>query len=433
MNILKGSILVVIASASIYFLYQISSTDKITDAVAYDKFLSVSTDAKVDEINSNIDFWEDKLNTNPDQFPYKAKLAYYNSELFATNGDIRKLKLSEQYLVDVNTSTNYSNAAYLRALARNYITQHRFSEALHNLEIAEKNGERLEATQKMLFDVHLELGNDSKAEGYLSKFENLRDFEYLIRRSKWMDHEGDLESAIYLMEEAKKKIEEGNNEDLKQWTYTNLADYYGHAGRIADSYDHYIKALEIDPTNAYAKKGIAWIVFSHERNSDEALRIINHITREHYAPDYHLLKAEIAEFNGELLVKAKELQLFFDKTESDAYGVMYNAHKAALLAEEFNNYSMAEKLAQMEIDSRPTPQSFSLLAWTYFNSGDLDSAFEIIEEKVANKTFEPTIQYQMAEIYKAKGDNKRVAKLREELEGSIYELGPSMEDKIEKL
>jgi hypothetical protein len=41
-------------------------------------------------------------------------------------------------------------------------------------------------------------------------------------------------------------------------------------GRIQESYDSYLKTLAIDPNYSYALKGIAWIVFSHERNTKEA-------------------------------------------------------------------------------------------------------------------------------------------------------------------
>ena len=68
------------------------------------------------------------------------------------------------------------------------------------------------------------------------------------------DHNGDLDTTIRFMEKARDKAEASKNNGLMLWAYTNLADYYGHAGRIEDSYDHYLKTLRIDPENAYAKK-----------------------------------------------------------------------------------------------------------------------------------------------------------------------------------
>ena len=98
--------------------------------------------------------------------------------------------------------------------------------------------------------------------------------------------------------EKKKKAEEANDKALKIWSYTNLADFYGHNGQIEESYNLYLKSLALDNNNAYAKKGIAWIVFSHDKNPKEALRILDIISDEHFSPDYFLLKAEIAELKG---------------------------------------------------------------------------------------------------------------------------------------
>ncbi|WP_290683271.1 hypothetical protein [Kordia sp.] len=63
--------------------------------------------------------------------------------------------------------------------------------------------------------------------------------------------------------------------------------------------------MALNPNDAYAKKGVAWIVFSHEKNPEEALRILNTIMSQHKAPDYYLLKAEIAEFMGKEQKKNK--------------------------------------------------------------------------------------------------------------------------------
>jgi hypothetical protein len=69
--------------------------------------------------------------------------------------------------------------------------------------------------------------------------------------------------------------------------------------------------LEIDPNYSYALKGITWITFSHERNSKEALRIINAVSIRHNTPDYLLFKAEITEFNEKNELKNDYLTQYF--------------------------------------------------------------------------------------------------------------------------
>ena len=133
--------------------------NKITQTSDYDIYLSNPENTSLKKIEADYNFWKTKLKNTPNQYPYLAKIASAESKLFAATGNIDYLKKAEENLVKLNTITKYNNAGYLRSLARNYISQHKFKEALDVLEKAKTNGENLKGTQKMLFDVHLELGN----------------------------------------------------------------------------------------------------------------------------------------------------------------------------------------------------------------------------------------------------------------------------------
>lgn len=235
----------------------IKPTQQITDINDYNHYLSLSVNAKKILAQKELDFWQDKLNKQPGQYPYLGKIASANTQLFNTLGDIHYLKAAQNNLEELNKKTNYKNSGSLRALARNYISQHKFKEALSLLEKAEIVGEQLHATQKMLFDVHLELGNYSEAEKYLSKIKSFSDFDYLIRAAKWNDHQGDLTTAIRYMEKALTYAENSKNESLMVWAYTNLADFYGHNNEVSKAHEYYLKTLKLAPENSYAKKGIA--------------------------------------------------------------------------------------------------------------------------------------------------------------------------------
>ncbi|UKM66054.1 cell surface protein [Flavobacteriaceae bacterium GSB9] len=403
---------------------------KITSKRDYTGYLQNTESEMLQLAKSDLNFWEKKLEKEPNQFPYLAKAAASQSQIFNLTGKIESLKEAEIYLVKANEAALYNKADYLRALARNYISQHRFKEALGLLKKAELNGEHLKGTQKMLFDVHMELGNFELAKSYLDKIRKNGDFDYLIRLSKWSDHRGNIEAAIKYMEQAKNIAESSNIPATKQWVYTNLANYYGHAGRIQDSYQHYLKALELNPEDAYAKKGIAWIVYSYEKNPDEALNILNTITKNHKSPDYYLLKAEIAEFKGDLNLKKNELKLYNRAVNNPLYGHMYNKYNTLLLAENPREITKAFIIANTEIENRPIPQSYDLLAWTYYKNGNNKEALKIAENYVAGKTFEPEVLFHLAYIYKANDKFKEVKNLKEELQESIFELGPVIATKV---
>ena len=425
-NILMFTMLLLIVSCN-------ETVDKITSNLDYDKYLQVDKNEMLQLTMEDCKFWENKLEKEPSQFPYLVKAAASQSQLFSKTGNIEWLIEAEEKLIKANKITNNSNAAYLKSLARNYISQHRFKESLELLQKAEAVGDHLKSTQMMLFDVYLELGNYELAKNYLDKFTDTNDFDFLIRLSKWSDHRGDLDAAIKYMEQAKVKAEASNLASVKQWTYTNLADYYGHAGKIKASYNHYLKALELDPTDAYAKKGIAWIVYSYEKNSEEALRILNNATKSYNAPDYYLLKAEIAEFEGDIVMQNEQLKLYETAIKNNLYGNMYNKYTALIYAENKKQTASALKIAHIEIKNRPTPQSYDLLAWTYYNQGDIEEALNVMENHVVGKTFEPEVLFHLANIYKANGKFKKVNNLKEELELSTFELGPIMAKKIDNI
>ncbi|MDO1501040.1 cell surface protein [Winogradskyella maritima] len=403
----------------------------ITNSEDYNKFLAQtkSTTELTDELN----FWDDKLKASPEQHPYLLKRASAHNSIFDQTGKIEHLINAEKDLVEASEHTQHNNAGYLRALASNYISQHRFKEALELLKKAEINGENLKGTKKMLFDAHMELGNYLLAKTYLDEIKSSRDFDYLIRLAKWEDHNGNLEQAIVYMEQAMEITESSNIKANKIWAYTNLADFYGHDGQIEKSYNYYLKALELDPKNAYAKKGIAWIVYSYERNPNEALKLMSHIKSYYSAPDYDLLIADIAEFKGDLDLKSKALEDYRLKVDNPLYGDMYNKYNVLMYTDAELNLDEALAISKKEVNNRPTPESYDLLAWSLFKSGETKKALEVAEQNIIGKTSEPDALYHLAEILKQNGKRDEVSPLKEELLEAIYELGPTMESKINTL
>ena len=430
---MKISTLIIYLSCTIFLLSACSNKadNKITSKEDYQHYLAAKPQIKAIQERENLSFWENKLLEHPDQYPYLAKIASANTKLFSYTGEIRYLKSAELSLIALNKKT--INAGHLRALARNYISQHKFQESLTLLIKAEENGENLIATQKMLFDVHLELGNDTKAEKYLKVLEQSNGFDYLIRASKWSDERGNLDRAISYLQRALAIAEASKNDELLLWSYTNLADFYGHNNQIKKSYEFYLKSLELDPNNAYAKKGIAWIVYSYENNPEESMRILSVIQKNHQSPDYKLLQAELAEYMDDEKQKKKYLQTYLSAVENEMYGEMYNQYNAKLFLEEYSNEDTALAIIKREIANRPTAASYDLLAWATLKNGAVRDALTIAEKHVVGKTYEPEALYHLAEIYKANDMPEKAKRLKDELVESSYELGPLMAVKIKQI
>ncbi|MEO9893173.1 hypothetical protein [Aurantibacter sp.] len=419
---------------SISFLLFIScnteTAKKVTNTSDYDEFLTVSN---VDTSSKYFEIWNKKIKSDSSQLLSFGVVAGEYSRYFKNTGDIKFLKKAEKSLRKAVDVANIGKAGYLRALARNYISQHRFREALVLADSARYIGSGVEESQALLFDIHMELGNYEVAKKHLDSTENLSSFGYLIRVAKWNDYKGDLDTTIRFMEKAMAKAEDSKNKGLRIWSYTNIADYYGHAGRIKDSYNHYIKTLQLDPTNAYAKKGIAWIVFSHEKEPQEALRILDAVTKNNKSPDYLLLQSEIAEYMGRDMESIEYMENYFKEIKTPSLSHMYTAYTIPLYLDVTEQYNKALFLAKQEVLNRPTPEAYSLLANTYLKMGENEIALSIIDEHIIDKTFEPAILFRAAEVYRAVGYTEKVNELKEELSGAFYELGPIMESKIVSL
>ncbi|MBO0329463.1 tetratricopeptide repeat protein [[Muricauda] lutisoli] len=398
-----------------------------TDKEDYDRFLA---SAPVKPTSKYFDLWNGKIKPDSTQLLSLGNVAGEYSRFFKATGDIQYLKDAEESLKKAVEIAAVGKSGYLRALARNYISQHRFKEALVLAKEARALGSGEKETQRLLFDLHMELGNYDLANQYLDSIQNMSDFGYLIRVAKWNDHKGDLDTAIQFMEKAMAKAESSKNKNLLLWSYTNLADFYGHAGRIEDSYKLYLSALQIDPQNAYAKKGIAWIVYSYERNGEEALRILDAIMQKNKSPEYYLLKAEVASFLNNDILRVQALDDYYKVVASNKnYGDMYNAYNVDFLLS-MDVERKAFELAREEVLNRPTPESYGLFAYSLLHLGEKQKAMQVIEDHVMNATYEPAILQQAAEIYKANGKKDRVSELKNELLSAAYELGPIKEAQI---
>jgi tetratricopeptide (TPR) repeat protein len=399
----------------------------------YASFLNAPASETVKAATLRLNFWNSKIKEDSLQLVALPKAAEAYGSLFQSTADIQYLKAAEKTLHRAANIAAIDKSGHLEALAANYIKQHRFQEAHTILTEAYEIGGETESTTFMLFDVHMELGNYTEAKTYLDLTRDFKDFNFLTRLAKWEDHSGNLDATIYYMEEAKSIAEGSNTKNIRIWLYTNLADYYGHAGRLKESYSHYLKALKLDHHNAYAKKGIAWIAYSHEGNAVEALRILNSIPIENYSPDYYLLKAEIAEFMGDQITKKEQQSLYTTVVSNPAYGSMYNIPNALLLAEENDDYETALHLAEKEVSARATPETYSVLAHILRLKGDPKKALEISEKYVAGKTFEPEANYRLAAVYKANNKKEKMGTLEVNLRESQFELGPIMARSIEQL
>lgn len=400
----------------------------VTQEADYNAYLSLEERSGYEAAVDEMEFWSKRLRPDSSGVGDLGPLAAAYTKMFEYTGDSQHLYDAEFLLKKAGELSTNNKDIYHRALARNYITQHRFQEARVLLEESYAGASSKRATEFMLFDVYMELGAYEEAENLLSRTKNLSDYNYLIRQAKWSDYKGDLDSAIQFLEKARDIAESRNSKALMIWTHSNLADFYGHAERIPEAYQGYLRTLELDPENTYALKGIAWIAYSWEDNADEALRILDTLAKNHHVPDYDLLKSEIFEYLANEELADKYQDKFIQKVKEGNYGNMYNTYRIELLAE--SSPSEANELALKEVEYRPTPETYWLLAYTELVNGRKEEAQRIIEQQVIDKSFEPMAAYYAAKIYRAVGNDSKVQDLKKELLGASFEIGPLLSAEV---
>ncbi len=409
-------------------------TKPITQNKHYAQFLKSYKNLQFTPLEKTLDFWQKKTQQHPNQVLYLGPLAATYIELYEANGDINNLIKAENLYVAANKKTNYKNSRFIRALAEVYKSQHRFKECLQLLQKLDSIKANQRSTQSMTFDVYMELGKYKEAKTILNTMKKNPDFDYYIRKSKWMHHKGDLNSAIYYMNLATNLAFNSGNEQLICQAYSNLADYYGQSQRIDKAYMLYLKALHVNPNYVYALSKIAWIVFSNDKNVEEASKIIDVIAKTRLTPDLFLFKAELAEFNQETLCWKKNIEQYKNMISTNPYGSMYNTHNITIYAEDPQHVKMALEIALEEVKNKPTPHSYGLLAWAYFANGDKSKSLKIIQQYVTGKTFDPQSELRQAVIYKANGQNDKYKRIIDRLlKNKTFILGPNLHSKIEIL
>jgi tetratricopeptide (TPR) repeat protein len=423
----------VVTIAFIVLLSSCASKREITVATDYEAYLQ--TDVSSDYIlEDDISFWQARLTRLPQDEASKIKLAGLHSTLFRKTGSIAELDYSDSiYNQLLNTAT--SKAGIYLALAQNSITRHEFRQARILAEAALKEGGRKAASMLVITDVSLELGDLPQAVGTLKQFTNKNSFAHRIRQVKVKDQQGDLDSAIIIMEQALDRVR--GNKDLYCWSLSNLADMYGHAGRVEDAYQAYLAVLKKDPAYDYALKGIAWIALSHDQNYGEAKRIITALASRKRMPEAHLMLAEIAGLENNELEKRNQLTQFVTLADKPGYKTMYAKYLATIYADDLAMPEASLHIAKEEVQNRPTPQSYDLMAWALHRLKKHESALLVAKQYVENKTFEPDAAYHLGMIYLANNQSAEAKKhLTAALESS-FELGPvvihEIEQELEKL
>ena len=398
--------------------------NKISDPDDYEVFMKPGIiRQQVSNSGEQLKFWEQRLQKDTGNFIDMLEMARCHLHIFKTEGNVAHLAIADSLMKRSSEKLNDTDPEILFALSQTSITQHQFRQANDYNQMAGETGGDKFIHHLLGFDTKVELGELMIASKEIERLKDKSGFDYLIRKSKLEDQQGNLEEAIKLMEQAFEKVKNGSK-SLYCWALSNLADMYGHAGRIQEAYNAYIKVLQKDSNYIYALKGIAWIAYSHDHDSKEAKRIIQYIISQTNMPDLWLQLAEIEEWEGNDNEKLEWITRFINEVKKPGYGDMYNKYLIELYTNELNDLGKALELADKEIINRATPETYDWLAWVYYNKGDIQQAFLIANNYVYKRNFEPDALLHTALIFSAAGKKDKARELLEECLAGSFELGP---------
>jgi tetratricopeptide (TPR) repeat protein len=415
------------------FLFAACRQQPITNPKDYAAYLQPTPNTKLQQIDTELNFWKNKLTKTPGDIISQSKIAGLLTRRFGYSGEITEIHQADSLYRDVNYVNHKTGSGTFRSLAANCITQHRFLQAQLYIDSALALGDDKYVTVLMEFDVAMELGNQYRARKALNSLTDKTSFDYLIREAKYKDHiEGDLDAAIALLEKAYDKIKDNPTPALYLWIKSNLGDFYGHANRYRESYQCYLDVLAKNPHYYHALKGIAWLAFSHDKDVANARKIVVYLQQRHPIPDYELLLSQMDASVQDSAGYKQHIDKFMAAIQNELYGGMYNKYLFAVEADQLNNAGRSMQIAQTEVAHRPTPEAFSWLAWAYCKNGDIQQAMKTAKLYVANKCFEPDAMFYLGKIYQVAGQKDMARKYLKAAQESSYELGPVVTNEINR-
>ena len=347
---------------------------------------------------------------------------------FRESNDVTELNAGVRDLEHADSLNPSVSAAYKRTLASAYISQHRFEEAYQALQQAVENGEKRQLSYLQLFDAAMETGRYEEGLALLDSIENKNDFNYLIRAAKYNDYAGDLDQTIVFMEQARDIMIQKKDTAMMKWSYTNLGDYYGHAGRIDDSYDSFMQSINLNPNDRYARKGIAYILHAAKDNQEAARKILKVADPDESRPAYLSLLADVEDISGNT-TEAERLRAKHDEIIARRdWGNMYRLEVAKQRIDNEHTLDQGIALLEEELELRKDPIIYAVMAYAMAQQANSDmekqAVVDYIAQHVDNKTFEPDANVYRYKAYKKLGMADRAAAYEAGLREAAYELGP---------
>lgn len=373
--------------------------------------------------DSNLAFWQQRMQELPDNFVNGPKYASTLSAHFHSSGNIRDLLKADSLMRRSNEANGEKEASLFRTLASYALLQHRFQQADSFLKIAVQLDGRNIANTYLDFDVSFETGQYTKSKSILNSLALDKSYAYYFRKSKLEHYDGSLDSSIsYMMKAA---VKAANNKYLQQTALSNTADLAVHKADLAAACQLYKQSIAIDASDLHSIMGLGWIALVHDKNDVLAEKIFRFVQQHSLAPDALLKLVMVAEARDDSAQQLKYARQFEEQTPDSLYGSMYHKYLIDLYTGILHDPAKAVLLSVAETKSRPTPQVFAWYAWSLYCDNQQEKAYQVFKTFVSQKPLEGLELYYMGKMMQGMDKGYNAQQFFKAAYKNRYDLSPA--------
>ena len=283
---------------------------------------------------------------------------------------------------------------------------HRFREALSAIERAQKIALLSAVSLGLQADALVELGRYDEA---LAVTQSLLDrtpgLPAYSRAAHLRFLHGDTEGAIELMQSAVRAGRPRTEETA--WALLQLSGLYLQHGQFTQAENAAVSANETFPGLAASPAQLGRIRIAQGR-FDEALVLYRQAAALQINPENTLALYDLLQRLNRPLEAKRQAALLDAMARLDEKDTGLNRRLfATYFADRPGGAAQAERLARMEMRSRPDIYSEDALAWALYRQGKIEEAAQHMEQALKLGTLDAGLQYHAATIFSAAGQRSR--------------------------
>lgn len=358
-----------------------------------------------------VEFLEERVKRDPDDFIAHNKLVDYYLELEHETGDTRYLELAlSAAQASLKALPAEQNAGGLAALIRAEAALHKFASARANAQRYVELEPQKRAPYVLLFDTQLELGDYDGARKTLAKMEGLaeRSVDEETRRARYAQLTGDTDAATKHFTQALTiaRTYSATHADTLAWYHWQLGETAFSVGQYEPAERHYNDALVLFPHDIHARASLAR-VRAARGDLQGAIKEYETVNTRMPEPPYLAALGDLYQLTGRTQDAAKmyaEVERVGRLTPLES-----NLHERLLsifYADHDLKTAEAYAAAVEDYSARQDIYGADTLAWTALKAGKIKEAQAAIKDALRMGTKDARLLYHAGMIARAAGDRE---------------------------